>query len=64
MLNEHAITYKERLNVDDLDYIIRKANQLGKSGRSVLRVFEQDDDDGSHIFFEVTEMKAKRLSVV
>lgn len=54
MLNEHAITYHERISIANLDYIIKKANRLGKSGRNVIRVYQEEDDEGFHIYFEVT----------
>ncbi len=56
MLNEHAITYKERLTVSDLDYMIKKSNRLGRVGRDVVRVYQQEDNEGIHVYFEVTGM--------
>ena len=54
MLKEHAISYKEKLTIHDLDYIVKKANSLGRKGRQVMRVSEETDSDGSHIYFDVT----------
>jgi len=54
MLNEHAITYKDRLSVADLNYLIRKANKLGKCSREVIRVYQQEDCEGIHVYFETT----------
>lgn len=56
MLHEHAITYQDKLSVKDLDYITRKANKLGMSGREVLRVHEETDSEGTHVYFDVTGM--------
>jgi len=53
MVNEHAKTIKENISIPDLDYMIKKANKLGKSGREISRVFSQEDDEGKHIYFEV-----------
>ncbi len=53
MLHEHAITYKDRLTVADLDYITRKANKLGRNGREVIRVHEERDNEGIHVYFDV-----------
>jgi len=53
MLHEHAITYQDRLTIADLDYIIRKANKLGKSGREIIRVHEEADAEGIHVYFDV-----------
>ncbi len=57
MLHEHAVTYKDRLEIADLDYIIKKANKLGRIGREVVRVHEESDEEGVHVYFDVTGMK-------
>lgn len=54
MLTEHAITYRERVTIQDLDYLVKKANRLGKSGREVVRVYQEEDSEGYHVYFEVT----------
>lgn len=54
MLNEHAVTYIEKLSMKDLEYLIKKANRLGKRGRDVVRVYQQEDSEGNHVYFEVT----------
>ena len=54
MLHEHAITYQDQLSIADLDYITKKANKLGRSGREVLRVHEEKDSEGTHVYFDVT----------
>jgi hypothetical protein len=56
MLHEHAKTYQDRLSVADLDYIVKKANKLGKSGREVVSVFQEEDAEGFHVYFDVTGM--------
>lgn len=53
MLNEHAITYNEKISMKDLDYLVKKANRLGKSGREVINVYQQEDAEGFHVYFEV-----------
>lgn len=63
MLHEHAITYKEKISVADLDYMARKANKLGLAGREVIRVHEETDAEGTHVYFDVTGMNGqKRIS--
>ncbi len=57
MLHEHAITYKDRLTVADLDYMVKKSNKLGRAGRDVVRVHEESDAEGTHVYFDVTGMK-------
>ncbi len=54
MLHEHAITYKDRLSIADLDYITKKANRLGKNGREIMRVHQETDSEGTHLYFDVT----------
>ena len=53
MVHEHAKTYQDQLSVADLDYIIKKANRLGKSGREIVRVHEEIDAEGTHVYFDV-----------
>ncbi len=56
MIQEHALTYQDKLTISHLDYLVSKANRLGKSGRDVMRVFEEIDKEGIHIYFSVTGM--------
>jgi hypothetical protein len=63
MLNEHAITYHDRINVSDLDYLIKKANRLGKLGRDVMRVYQEEDRDGVHVYFEVEGMGREKIGM-
>lgn len=60
MLHEHAITYQDRLSIADLDYITKKANRLGKSGREIIRVHEEKDAEGTHVYFDVTRMQGEQ----
>lgn len=60
MLHEHAVTYKDRLTIADLDYIVKKANKLGIVSRQVLRVHEESDAEGTHVYFDVTGMNEQR----
>ena len=53
MLHEHAITYQDRLTIADLDYIVKKANKLGKAGKEIVRVHEESDNEGTHIYFDL-----------
>lgn len=54
MLHEHAITYDDKLSISNLDYMIKKANKLGRNGREVVRVHEEKDYEGTHVYFDVT----------
>lgn len=53
MIQEHAITYEKDINLSHIDYLCNKANKLGLEGRKILRVHEQADLEGKHIYFDV-----------
>ncbi len=53
MINEHALTVQETPNMEELAYLIRKANKLGLLQREIARVYSQYDEEGRHIYFEV-----------
>lgn len=63
MLHEHAITYHDKITIAELNYLICKANKLGKAGRDIFRVHEETDEEGTHVYFDVTGMNGqKRIS--
>lgn len=53
MVTEHAKTYKDRLSIVDLEYLVMKANRLGRHGHEVLRVYQEEDSEGFHVYFDV-----------
>lgn len=53
MRNEHAIAYKDRISMKDLEYLIRKANRLGIIGNEIVHVYQTEDEEGFHVYFEV-----------
>lgn len=59
MLHEHAITYHDHLSIRDLDYLAKKANRLGRAGREVVRVHEESDAEGNHVYYDVTGMRTQ-----
>lgn len=59
MVNEHAVTYSGLLTTEDLSYLVKKANQLGLKERKIHRVFLQEDNEGTHVYFEVDSMKER-----
>ena len=61
MVNEHAITVKGEITPEDIEYIVMKANRLGKAGRSISRVFLQEDSEGKHIYFETEPLLRKSV---
>lgn len=62
MVNEHAKTIQGTASMADINYIVKKANKLGKSGRDVTRVFSQEDDEGTHIYFETEPLQKINFS--
>lgn len=63
MINEHAITVKENISMEELNYMVKKANRLGKMNREISRVYSQEDDEGKHIYFEVEGIKNGREKI-
>ena len=59
MVNEHVITYKDNPSIEDLNYIVKKGNRLGLTNRQILRVFKEEDEDGTHVYFAVDGLKEK-----
>ena len=59
MINEHAITYKDILSVDQINYMAKKANRLGLSKRQLVRVYQQEDEEGTHVYFEVDNLEGR-----
>lgn len=58
-MNEHAITYRGELTPRDIDYLAKKANRLGRKGREILRVYQEEDAEGKHVYYETTGMEFK-----
>lgn len=44
----------------DLEYLVKKANRLGKCGRDIVHVYQQEDAEGFHVYFEVTGKPAEK----
>jgi len=59
LINEHAITYKDKLTLEDLNYIIKKANRLGLNDRQLMSVHQEEDSEGTHVFFAVDSLKER-----
>lgn len=53
MIVEHALTYQSKLSVSNIEYLTTKANKLGRIGKQLMRVYSQEDAEGTHIYFEV-----------
>lgn len=56
LIAEHAITYTDQLKVADLEYLTLKANRLGRVGRQVMAIHTETDQEGTHVYFDVTAM--------
>lgn len=59
MRTEHAITSLKSIDLIDLAYLVKKANKLGRCGREVIRVFEEQDEEGHHVYFQVQITKTR-----
>jgi Holliday junction resolvase RusA-like endonuclease len=59
MIKEHALSYKDDLSESNLDYLTKKANLLGLSGRQIIRAYLEDDTEGKHVYFAVDGIKEK-----
>lgn len=57
MKNEHAITIREKCSIEEISFLVKKANRLGKMNRDIYAIFSKDDGEGSHIYFEVDDLK-------
>lgn len=57
MIKEHATTVKGEVTMEDLTYMVKKANRLGRSNRKIHHVFMEEDEDGKHIYFECDGMR-------
>lgn len=57
MIQEHAKTIKSEISAADLEYMVKKAHRIGLSGRQLLRVYSQEDEEGRHFYFECEAMK-------
>lgn len=55
MLREHAVTYKDSLSVCQLDYLVKKAVRIGGLGKYITRVYQEEDSEGTHVYFEVVK---------
>lgn len=53
MRNEHAVTYRDKISMKDLEYLVKKANHLGKIDKEVGHVYQTEDSEGFHVYFEV-----------
>lgn len=57
MMREHATNIKSECSINDISYLVKKANRMGRMGREIHSVYSMDDSDGSHIFFEVDDLR-------
>lgn len=53
MQREHAINYHDALTVAQVEYLCHKANRLGRLGKNISRVYQEEDSEGKHVYFEV-----------
>lgn len=51
MIHEHAVTAKDEINIEQLNYLVKKANKLGMNNRMIVNVTMEQDDEGKHYYF-------------
>lgn len=51
MIKEHALLIKEEISIQDLEYLVKKANKLGITNRVITGITEEKDFEGKHIFY-------------
>lgn len=62
MRNEHAITYRDKISMKDLEYLVKKSNRLGMIGKEVVHVYQTEDSEGFHVYFEVASKEPAKES--
>jgi Holliday junction resolvase RusA-like endonuclease len=60
MIKEHVTTFKDQITIEDLEFVVKKANKIGLKRRGVYRVFMEEDGDGKHIYFECQGIKVNQ----
>jgi len=63
MITEHALTIKEKITMQDLDYLVKKANRLGMASRQIVRVYQEEDAEGCHVYYVVDTMIEEKKDV-
>lgn len=57
---EHVICYEDTLNSSDIEYICRKSNAIGLSGRDIHKVYTVHDGFSKHLYFDADPIKQKQ----
>ena len=63
MIDEHALAIHNNISLDDLDYLVKKANRLGLSGREISGVREDVEDTTTHLYFQTQGLEHGRSKV-
>lgn len=58
MIHEHALEVEGEITPQDLEYMILKANRIGKCDREITKVYILSDDFHRHVYFEVENLKS------
>lgn len=51
MIKEHALLIKKEITIQNLEYLVTKANKLGLRNRVITGITEEKDFEGKHIFY-------------
>ena len=55
MQKQHALIVSESLTIQQLEYLLLKANRLGLEKKHVVGVWEEQDKEGKHVYLGISE---------
>lgn len=58
-IDEHALTIKEEITEEQIEYLVKKANRLGKNGRTINAIQFKAKEDSKDIFFIADNLSPK-----
>lgn len=61
MIDEHALEVEFPISIEELNYLIKKANRLGMSNREISGVYEVKDGVRTHIYFRADGLEVMQL---
>jgi len=61
IIKKNSKTFYGERTLSDFEYMVNKAYRMGLSGKSMIRVYAEEDGEGKHIYFECEGMKENEL---
>lgn len=59
MVEEHALEVNGEFTIEHIKYLVKKANDIGRSGRTIGHVFVKNEHEIKHIMFDTEKLKPK-----